>query len=261
MSEVKIFCQNCQQKLAIPSELIGSEIECPSCNHTVKVPKQTEPAQPSGKVSLQTQPPPPPTAASANVSLIQDATAPSSSTVSPPPSRRKVINPVTKIIRNSIDDGRLHSFYGLSDKAMMGLSTIFLLPQLIGAALLSIPFLVLTVITLVVTIFFNTLFFMKTVSWICGRHVEQTPALLTVFFTNSIGSLMTGLLSFVGVDLGLGVLLISLFINAWIFELRLKEGFGNAILISLMIFVLNIALAFALGCVGAMFFAGVIMSQ
>ena len=102
---------------------------------------------------------------------------------------------------------------------------------------------------------------MKTASWICGRHVEQTPALLTVFFTNSISSLMTGLLSFVGVDLGLGVLVISLFINAWIFELRLKEGFGNAILISLMIFVLNLILLFVLGCVGAMFFAGIVMSR
>ena len=72
---------------------------------------------------------------------------------------------------------------------------------------------------------------------------------------------MTGLLSFVGVDLGLGVLVISLFINAWIFELRLKEGFGNAILISLMIFVLNVVLVFVLGCVGAMFFAGIFMSR
>jgi len=261
MPEVKIFCQNCRQKLAIPPELIGSEIECPSCNHTVKVTEQIESGQPPGKVSLKTQPPPTPAAVSANVSPTQGATTLSSSTASPPPPRRKAINPVTKIIRDSIDDGRLHSFYGLSDKAMLGLSAIFLLPHLIGVALLSIPFLVGTVIALVVTIFFNTLFFMKTVSWICGRHVEQTPALLTVFFTNSISSLMTGLLSFVGVDLGLGVLVISLFINAWIFELRLKEGFGNAILISLMIFVLNVVLVFVLGCVGAMFFAGMLMSR
>ena len=42
MSELKIFCQNCRQKLAVPPELIGSEIECPSCNHTVKVTKQID---------------------------------------------------------------------------------------------------------------------------------------------------------------------------------------------------------------------------
>ena len=97
MSELKIFCQNCRQKLAVPPELIGSEIECPSCNHTVKVTEQIESGQPPGKVTLKTQTAPTPTAASANVSPTQGATASSSSTLSPPPPRRKVINPVTKI--------------------------------------------------------------------------------------------------------------------------------------------------------------------
>jgi len=258
MSEVKILCQNCQQKLAIPPELIGSEIECPSCNHTVRVTKQTEAARPSGKVSLQTQPPPLPAAASTNVSLTKDATASSSSTAASPSSGKKVINPATKTIRDTVNDGHLHKFFGLSDKTMLGLSVIFVLPELIGNAFAGILFLVISLISLPVMVFFNTLFFMQGVSWICGRHVEQTPALLTVFFTSSITSLMIGLVGIVvGVNLGLGALVISLFINAWIFELRLKEGFGKAMLVSLMIFVLNIVLLFTIGCIGGLLIAGV----
>ena len=258
MSGLKIFCQNCRQKLAVPPELIGSEIECPSCNYTVKVTKEIESRQPPGKVSLKTKTPPTPAASSVNVSPTQGATASSSSTLSPPPPRRKVINPVTKIIRNSTDDGDLHSF--LPDKAMLGLSVLFILPGVAQGAMLGIPFLALTLITLVLLIFFNTLFFIKGVSWVCNRHVEQNPALITIIFTNGITSLISTLLDLAGIGPGL-VFLLSFLIYTWIFELRLKEGVGKAMLISLIIIALNIVLMVVLGCVVGMFFAGIVMSR
>jgi DNA-directed RNA polymerase subunit RPC12/RpoP len=257
MSHVKILCENCQQKLAIPPELIGIEIECPSCGHKVLVPGQAESAQPSGKVSLKTQPPSPPAAKSSNVSLTQDAETSRSSTVGQPLPTRKLIKPMTKVLRDLTDDGELHRF--IPDKAMLALSVIFFIPGVIDSIFLGIPFLVILLITVAAGVYFNTLFFIKGASWVCGRHVEQNPALVTVIFTNTIQSLITVLLTKAGIS-GLSFLL-CLFINAWIFQLRLKEGFGKAILISLIIIALNIVLVFVLGCVGGIFFAGVWMTQ
>ena len=258
MSHVKINCEKCQQKLAIPPELIGIEIECPSCGHKVLVPGQAESAEPSGKVSLKTQTPSPPATESSNVSLTQDAETSRSNTVGRPLSKRKIIKPMTKVLRDLTDDGELHRF--IPDKAMLALSVIFFIPGVIDSIFLGIPFLVILLITVSAGVFFNTLFFIKGASWTCGRHVEQNPALVTVIFTNAIQSLITVLLTKAGVGSGLSFLL-CLFINAWIFELRLKEGFGKAILISLIIIALNIILVFVLGCVGGIFFAGVWVTQ
>ena len=43
-----IYCDNCTQKLEVPNELIGKEIECPVCHHKETVPAESEPA-PNGQ--------------------------------------------------------------------------------------------------------------------------------------------------------------------------------------------------------------------
>ena len=42
-----MYCDNCNQKLEVPSELIGKKIECPECHHKEIVPAEDEPLPPA----------------------------------------------------------------------------------------------------------------------------------------------------------------------------------------------------------------------
>jgi len=44
---VIMYCDKCNQKLEVPNELIGKEIECPECHHKEKVPAKDEPEPPT----------------------------------------------------------------------------------------------------------------------------------------------------------------------------------------------------------------------
>ena len=55
MSEIKFECPNCTQHIAVPEELVGTEIECPGCSRRVKVRRMVcEPSTPSA--SMKTKP-------------------------------------------------------------------------------------------------------------------------------------------------------------------------------------------------------------
>ena len=46
-NSIIMYCDNCNQKLEVPSELIGKEIECPECHHKEIVPAEDEPLPPA----------------------------------------------------------------------------------------------------------------------------------------------------------------------------------------------------------------------
>ena len=46
-NSIIMYCENCNQKLEVPSELIGKEIECPECHHKEIVPAEDEPLPPA----------------------------------------------------------------------------------------------------------------------------------------------------------------------------------------------------------------------
>ena len=56
MSDIKIHCSYCEQKLAVPLELVGSDIECPSCKNDIKVPIKEDSEKSSNKVSIRNKP-------------------------------------------------------------------------------------------------------------------------------------------------------------------------------------------------------------
>ncbi|MDP7269673.1 MAG: hypothetical protein QF408_16100, partial [Pirellulales bacterium] len=70
-----------------------------------------------------------------------------------------------------------------------------------------------------------------------------SAALLTVFFSNSIAGLVGGIIGLIVGDISSIFIVILLITNAIIFELRLREGFGKAMLISLIIFVIDLLIA------------------
>ena len=39
---IKFYCQHCEQKLSAPSELAGTEIECPRCKNDTLIPPEKE---------------------------------------------------------------------------------------------------------------------------------------------------------------------------------------------------------------------------
>jgi predicted Zn finger-like uncharacterized protein len=45
--DVIFNCPHCQQELAVDSTGIGSEIQCPSCGHTITIPEADRPPQPA----------------------------------------------------------------------------------------------------------------------------------------------------------------------------------------------------------------------
>ncbi len=258
MSDIKIHCSYCEQKLAVPLELVGSDIECPSCKNDIKVPIKEDSEKSSNKVSIRNKPGSE-AIAKTNIPALTKGTGISKLNANvQQESNRKFVKPMTKVLRDLTDNGELHRF--IPDKAMLALSVVFILPGFLLISFLGVPFVILSLIMLAGGIYFNTLFFIKGSSWVCDKHVGQNPALLTVVFTNSIEQLIGIVLQISGFPVGLRFLL-GFFINIWIFELRLKRGYLKALLISLIIVALNIVLFITLGCAGAVFFGGMWLTQ
>jgi len=97
-------------------------------------------------------------------------------------------------------------------------------------------------------VFIDGHFFRKGAAWVCGRDIESSAALLTIFFSNSVAGLVTGIIGLITVDISIFATIVILpFSHALIFELRLREGLGKAMLISLIIFGINLLIALLLG--------------
>jgi len=226
---MKIPCSNCNQRLEIPEELAGQTIECPTCNTSLVVP------------SIEVPPP-----ATPQISITPSV----KSSPSAPKSKKSTAKATSAKMMNRDKD--LHDF--LSTNVMLGLSVVFLIPFLLSSSALGVPFLFIHVFFLALMVFINGHFFRKGADWVCGRDIESSAALLTVFFSNSIAGLVTGIIGLIVGDIFSIFIVILLITNVIIFELRLREGFGKAMLISLIIFVIDLLIGL-LFC-GVIFAAG-----
>ena len=187
---MKIPCPNCNQRLDIPEELAGQTIECPTCNTSITVPTSDLPAPEQNEANIN------------RTTEIPNLKSRIKSKPSPKPSRSpkiKKINPVSRMMNEGADDGALHDF--LPDKLMIGIPvTCSIISLLILTIFLGPIGLVIGLISLAITTIINSFFFIKTTNWICGRFVQQTPALITIFFTSSISGLLNSLAVMVGVS-------------------------------------------------------------
>ena len=249
---MKTPCPNCNQRLDIPEELAGQTIECPTCNTSITVPTSDLPAPEQNEANIN------------RTTEIPNLKSRIKSKPSPKPSRSpkiKKINPVSRMMNEDADDGALHDF--LSDKLMIGIPVACSIISLLILTIFLGPIgLVIGLISLAITTIINSFFFIKTTNWICGRFVQQTPALITIFFTSSISGLLNSLAVMVGVSNNEIISLSLLFaIQTYVFQLRLKEGLIKSLAIAVIMFVLNIILMFVLGCVFGLFAIGAVGSQ
>ena len=187
---MKTPCPDCNQRLDIPEELSGQTIECPACNGRITVPAKDlqAPEQNEANINRTTE--------------IPNLKSRIKSKPSPKPSRSpkiKKINPVSRMMNEGADDGALHDF--LPDKLMIGIPVVCSIISLLILTIFLGPIgLVIGLISLAITTIINSFFFIKTTNWICGRFVQQTPALITIFFTSSISGLLNSLAVMVGVS-------------------------------------------------------------
>lgn len=249
---MKTPCPNCNQRLDIPEELAGQTIECPTCNTSITVPTSDLPAPEQNEANIN------------RTTEIPNLKSRIKSKPSPKPSRSptiKKINPVSRMMNESADDGALHDF--LPDKLMIGIAVACSIISLLILTIFLGPIgLVIGLISLAITTIINSFFFIKTTNWICGRFVQQTPALITIFFTSSISGLLNSLAVMVGVSNNEIISLLLLFaIQTYVFQLRLKEGYIKALAIAVIMFVLNIILYIGLGCIFGLLAIGVAGSQ
>ena len=249
---MKTPCPNCNQRLDIPEELSGQTIECPACNGRITVPASDPAASEKNEADID------------NRSEIPTLQSKIKSKPSPKPSRSpkiKKINPVSRMMNEGADDGALHDF--LPDKLMIGIPVACSIISLLILTIFLGPIgLVIGLISLAITTIINSLFFIKTTNWICGRFVQQTPALITIFFTSSISGLLNSLTVMVGIsDNGIISLLLLFAIQTFVFQFRLQEGYIKALAIAVIMFVLNIILLFGLGCIFGLLAIGVVGSQ
>ena len=243
---MKTPCPNCNQRLDIPEELSGQTIECPACNVNINVRNSSLPApeQNEDKIpSLQSKIKPKP---------------------SPKPSRSpriKKISPVSRMMNEGADDGALHDF--LPDKLMIGIPVACSIVSLLILTMVLGPIgLVTGLIILAITTIINSFLFIKTTEWICGRFVQQSASLITIFFTSSISGLLNSLAVMAGMsNNGIISLLLLFAIQTYVFQLRLKEGFIKSLAIAVIMFVLNIILTIGLGCILGVFLIGAVGSQ
>jgi len=122
--------------------------------------------------------------------------------------------------------------------------------------------LVIGLISLAITTIINSFLFIKTTEWICGRFVQQSASLITIFFTSSISGLLNSLAVMAGMSNNSIISLLLLFaIQTYVFQLRLKEGFVKSLAIAVIMFVLNIVLTIGLGCILGVFLIGTVGSQ
>lgn len=144
-------------------------------------------------------------------------------------------------------DKDLHDF--LSTNVMLGLSVVFWIPSLLSSfSSWGFPFLFIHIFFSALMVFIDGHFFRKGAAWVCGRDIESSAALLTIFFSNSVAGLVTGIIGLITVDISIFATIVILpFSHALIFELRLREGLGKAMLISLIIFGINLLIALLLG--------------
>ena len=243
---MKTPCPNCNQRLDIPEELSGQTIECPTCNVNITVPTSKLPAPEQNETEIPS---------------LQSRINPKTS---PKPSRSpriKKISPVSRMMNEGADDGALHDF--LPDKLMIGIPVACSIISLLILTIFLGPIgLFIGLINLAITTFINSLFFIKTTNWICGRFVQQTPALITIFFTSSISGLLNSLAVMVGIsNNGIISLLLLFAIQTFVFQFRLQEGYIKALAIAVIMFVLNIILLFGLGCIFGLLAIGVVGSQ
>ena len=249
---MKTPCPNCNQRLDIPEELLGETIECPACNGSITIPAPDPPAPEQNETAIDKN---------TEIPTLQSKIK---SKPSPKPSRSpkiKKINPVSRMMKEGADDGALHDF--LPDKLMIGIPVACsIISLLILTIFLGSIGLVIGLISLAVTTIINSLFFIKTTNWICGRFVQQTPALITIFFTSSLSGLLNSLALMIGISNNGIISLLTLFtIQTFVFQLRLKEGYIKALAIAVIMFVLNIILYIGLGCIFGLLAVGVVGSQ
>ena len=249
---MKTPCPNCNQRLDIPEELAGQTIECPTCNTSITVPTSDLPAPEQNEANIN------------RTTEIPNLQSRIKSKPSPKPSRSpkiKKINPGSRMMNEGADDGALHDF--LPDKLMIGIPVACSIISLLILTIFLGPIgLVIGLISLAITTIINSFFFIKTTNWICGRFVQQTPALITIFFTSSISGLLNSLAVMVGVSNNEIISLLLLFaIQTYVFQLRLKEGLIKSLAIAVIMFVLNIILLFGLGCIFGLLAIGVVGSQ
>ncbi|MFL2911323.1 MAG: hypothetical protein EVA72_06585 [Limisphaerales bacterium] len=249
---MKIPCPNCNQRLDIPEELSGQTIECPACNSSIIIPDSDTLVPEQNDADTD------------KISKIPTLQSKIKSKPSPKPSRSpkiKKINPVSRMMNEDSDDGVLHDF--LSDKLMIGIPIACSIVSLLILTIFLGPIgLIVGLISLGITTIINSFLFIKTTEWICGRFVQQTAALITIFFTSSISGLLNSLAVMVSIsNNGIISLLLLFAIQTYVFQLRLKEGFIKALAIAVIMFVLNIILMFVLGCVFGLFAIGAVGSQ
>ena len=249
---MKTPCPNCNQRLDIPEELAGQTIECPTCNTSITVPTSDlqAPEQNEANINRTTE--------------IPNLQSRIKSKPSPKPSRSpkiKKINPVSRMMNEGTDDGALHDF--LPDKLMIGIPVACsIISLLILTIFLGSIGLIIGLISLAITTIINSFFFIKTTNWICERFVQQTPALITIFFTSSLSGLLNSLALIVGISNNGIISLLTLFtIQTFVFQFRLQEGYIKALAIAVIMFVLNIILLFGLGCIFGLLAIGVVGSQ
>ncbi len=249
---MKTRCQNCNQKLEIPEELIGSKIECPACNNDIEI---TESLTSNDENDL------------SKTDLQNDQKISLSSTkfdkgkkfkkTSNPKRHKTINNPTGRLIKNDLDDGFLNDF--IPENMMIWISVGLISISLLLAYLsLGVPGLFFGFISTLVFVFLNTVFFIKITNWLCGRYVNQRAAFSTIIFSSAISSIPNDLLTLVGIQTGSWIyILISLITQTIIFELRLREGFGKSFGIAFFIFLLNLIIAFCLGCIIAAVAVGI----
>ena len=249
---MKTPCPDCNQRLDIPEELSGQTIECPACNGRITVPAKDlqAPEQNEANINRTTE--------------IPNLQSRIKSKPSPKPSRSpkiKKINPVSRMMNEGTDDGALHDF--LPDKLMIGIPVACsIISLLILTIFLGSIGLIIGLISLAITTIINSFFFIKTTNWICERFVQQTPALITIFFTSSLSGLLNSLALIVGISNNGIISLLTLFtIQTFVFQFRLQEGYIKALAIAVIMFVLNIILYIGLGCIFGLLAIGVVGSQ
>jgi|TARA_B100000530_G_C15867571_1_gene452020 hypothetical protein len=241
---MKTRCQYCNQKLEIPEELIGSKIECPACNKDIEI-RESLTSNDENDLS--------------KTDLKNDQKISLGSTKSHKgkdfkktsnPTRHKIINnPTGRLIKNDLSDGFLNDF--IPENMMIWISVLLLIiSSLLSYLQMGVPGLFLSFISTLVFVFLNTVFFIRITNWLCGRYVNQYAAFSTIIFTAAISSIPNELINLAGIQTGSFLYVIFiLLIQSVIFDLRLKEGLGKSFGIAFFIFLLNIAIAFCLGCI------------
>ena len=102
---MKTRCQNCNQKLEIPEELIGSKVDCPACNKGIEIRESLTSNDENhlSKTDLQND---------QNISL--SSTKSDKGTkfkkTSNPKRHITINNPTGRLIKNDLDDGFLNDF-------------------------------------------------------------------------------------------------------------------------------------------------------